>query len=228
VGESLPVKQIVFDLAFNEVPMLEAELPIAEVSADLKTWQSVYLKRQGLSMILDRKSIEPIRYVRSKWIPDRVAEIHIYGENGSASNGLAFKPKDLKLSWLFPKYKDPQKTWSLPFTLDEVVSGSYLAVACNGKHGVEGAYVALRVGDQIVGASSRAPSFPVNPLENGVGKAEKNCSYFIPLTADMVGKKCEVVVLGLDPKALDFTPDVWLTAYPIPNAERMMTLERER
>ena len=40
----------------------------------------------------------------------------------------------------------------------------------------------------------------------------------------MIGKKCEVVVLGMDAKALDFTPDVWLTAYPAPYEKRVLTL----
>jgi len=40
----------------------------------------------------------------------------------------------------------------------------------------------------------------------------------------MLGKACEVVVLGFDLKNLQFKPDVWLTAYPVPYQEKTLTL----
>lgn len=221
LGNSLPLEKIVFELAFNEVPAFEAELPVAEVSADLKSWQTMPMTRKGLEMVVDCDANQAIRYLRSKWIPERVAEIRLFGKGGAALDA-----KSLNLSWLFPRFREPKKVWSLGFTLDEAASGSYLAVACNGMHGVEGAWVAMRVDGKSVGAAFRAPSFPVNPFENGGGRTDRNHSYFIPVTPDMIGKKCEVVVLGLDCNALDFTPDVWITAYPIPHAERVLTLSR--
>ncbi len=40
----------------------------------------------------------------------------------------------------------------------------------------------------------------------------------------MVGKPCELVVLAFDPENLGFTPDLWLTAYPIPFQEKTLIL----
>jgi len=100
-------------------------------------------------------------------------------------------------------------------------------VACNGLHGIEGAWVALRVDGRVVGAPLRAPSFPVNPFENGVRKTDKNYTYFIPVTQDMVGKSCELVVLGLDQAHLEFQPEVWITAYGKPAVARTLTLAKD-
>ncbi len=222
LGEVISVDQIVFELAYNEVPELTSELPVAEVSADLKTWTEVPLTRDGIRMIADCDSKQPVRYLRSSWIPERVAEIKALGTNDK----LIVTP-DLKLMWLLPEYGEAKKAWQLDFTLNEAAPGSYLAVACNGKHGIEGAWVALRVDGKVVGAPLRAPSFPVNPFESGIRKTDSNYSYYIPVTEEMIGKKCELVVLGLDEANLDFKPDVWITTYPIPAVERVLTLTRE-
>lgn len=221
LGEVMAVDALVFRLAYEEMPVFQPELPVAEVSADLKTWKPVFLRRRGIEMVLDVDRREPMRYVRSEWLPERVTEIRAID-----AQGKDLDLKDLKLTWLFPEPREPAKAWSLPFKLEEAAPGSYLAVACNGMHGVEGAWMAMRVDGEIVGAPLRAPSFPVNPFESGVRKTDKNYTYFIPVTDEMIGKDCEVVVLGLDPEHLDFQPEVWLTAYPIPLVPRTITLTR--
>jgi len=222
IGEVVPARHIVFELATNEVPELHAELPLAQVSADLKSWTTVPLTRDGLRMIVDCNPSKPVRYLRSSWMPERVAEMHVMDDKARE-----LEVPDLKLNWLLPEYHKPAKAWQLDFTLEEAAPGSYLAVACNGVHGIEGAWVALRVDGEIVGAPLRAPSFPVNPFENGVRKTDKNYTYFIPVTEDMVGKKCELVVLGFDPAHLDFQPEAWITRYGKPAVERILTLSKD-
>jgi hypothetical protein len=78
-----------------------------------------------------------------------------------------------------------------------------------------------------VGAPQRAPSYPVNPWEYPVSQTDRNYSYFVPVTRDMLGKACEVVVLAFDPKNIEFIPDVWLTAYPVPYQAKTLTLSNE-
>jgi len=219
LGKAMPVKRLVFELAFNEEPDLRPELPSAEISSDLITWKTIPMTREGLKMVADCGTT--FRYLRSAWIPQRVTEVRLLGDQD--------KPLDasgLKLTWLFPEYRKASKAWQMDFILDEAVPSSYLAVACNGPHGVEGAWVALRVDGKPVGAAFRAPSFPVNPFENGVRKTQENYTYFIPVTADMIGKPCELVVLGLDPKHLDFKPDVWLTVGPNPYQSKTLVLSK--
>jgi hypothetical protein len=74
------------------------------------------------------------------------------------------------------------------------------------------------------GAPNRAPSYPVNPWENGVPRTDRNYSYFIPVTPDMIGKPCEVVVLAFDPQHLDFKPDIWQTTGPDPYQSQILIL----
>jgi hypothetical protein len=217
LGKPMAVEQLVFELAYNEVPKLDAELPAAEVSADLKTWKTVPLTRDGLKMVADCGAT--FRYLRSAWLPERVAEIRVLGEQGKPLNASG-----AKLTWLFPEYRKARKAWQLDFTINEATTGSFLAVACNGKHGVEGAWVALRVDGKPMGAPLRAPSFPVNPFENGVGKTDANYTYFIPITPEMIGKPCELIVLALDPKHTDFKPDVWQTTGPEPWRKKTIVL----
>lgn len=190
----------------------------AEVSLDLTKWSPAKLVQDGRNVRIECDASQTIRYVRTNIVPAKLAEIRGF------TNAKEMDRTGWRMSWLFPEFKQPQKAWSLPFSIDHAAPGSYLTVACNGVHGRDGAWVALRVDGNYVGAPLRAPSYPVNPFENGVASPDKNTSHFIPVTPEMIGKKCEVVVLGMDPKALDFTPDVWLTAYPTPYQQHVLTL----
>jgi hypothetical protein len=91
-----------------------------------------------------------------------------------------------------------------------------------GQHGKEGAYAALRVAGKLVGAPDRAVSYPANPWEASSADVDRNYTYYMPATPDMVGKEIEVVVLGFQES--DVKPEVWLTAYPIPYAARQLIL----
>jgi hypothetical protein len=46
---------------------------------------------------------------------------------------------------------NPVKAWKARITPDEWVKNSYLCIALEGEHGVEGAYAALKVGGTLVG-----------------------------------------------------------------------------
>jgi hypothetical protein len=48
----------------------------------------------------------------------------------------------------------------------------------------------------------------------------------VPLGREMVDKKIDVVVLGLNEKHIDFEPKVYITAYPTPYAVRRLLLYR--
>jgi len=77
----------------------------------------------------------------------------------------------------------------LSFTLDEVAKGSYLAIPINGEHGAEGAYAGIRIDGKPIGAPDRSVGFPSNVWEFFVRPVERNYTYFVPLTEEMVGKK---------------------------------------
>ena len=97
-----------------------------------------------------------------------------------------------------------------------------------GKHGREGAFAALRVDGQWIGAPDRAVSFPTNVWEFRVEPKDSNDTYYIPVTPDMAGRSIDVVVLGLNKDMLDFKPEAWITAYPIPFEQKELVLRRGR
>jgi hypothetical protein len=133
-------------------------------------------------------------------------------------------------------YAPAVRAWANDFELAEIASGSYLAIGIEGVHGVEGAYAALRVGQGYAGAPRRAPSFPSNTWECPVRPTDRNTTYFIPLTSDMIGQPLQAVVLLLGDKRWlwdevkapprELAPKVWITAYPDPYATHDVKVKR--
>ena len=117
------------------------------------------------------------------------------------------------------------QAWVCSFTLQEIPEGSYLAIPIHGKHGIEGAYAALRVDGKPVGAPDRAVSFPSNTWEYPVRQRDQNYTYYVPLHQNMVGKTLDAVVLGLNKEITDLKPEVWITTYPIPYKKRELMLK---
>jgi len=194
---------------------------LIEASKDLITWQKVEPAKKENSRLVIRNIIA--RYLRISPVPLHITnligfkkQVNINRDNWRASN-------------LFNIYGDKfkaQKAWSCSFTVDEVPKGSYLCIAINGKHGVEGAYAAIKVDGQYVGAPDRSPSFQANAWERIIWEADNSYTYYIPLNKDMIGKKIEAYVLGFDKDNLNLNPQVWMTAYPIPFEEKVLTLYR--
>lgn len=210
LGKAQPLDHLLLE-APAEGELLHAEITEArraEVSADLKTWSPAKLVQDGRNIRIECAG--QVRYIRTNLVPSKLAEIR------GIADGKELDRSGWRMSYLFPAFREVKKAWSLPFVLEKAPETGFLAVACNGEHGREGAWVALRVDGKIVGPSDRAPSFPVNPWEYPVRKTEGNNTFFFPVAPDMAGKKCEVVVLGFDPAKTAFTPEVWqaVSAYP--------------
>jgi hypothetical protein len=92
---------------------------------------------------------------------------------------------------------------------------------------VEGAYAAIRVNGEPIGAPNRAVSFPANTWEYPARKRSANYTYYVPLTEDMKGAKIDAVVLGMKNGSDNFKPEVWITAYPAPLSEQILILTEE-
>jgi hypothetical protein len=82
---------------------------------------------------------------------------------------------------------------------------------------------ALRRKGTPVGSPARAPSFPVNPWENPVGRRSTGYTYFFPLDDSMVGEDLEVVLLGMKGGGQKLQPSVWITVRDLPIAARRVT-----
>lgn len=160
------------------------------------------------------------RYVRFDGTPDKILDIE------GCLGGEKLDRSKWRASNLFARYwrVRPGKAWQHSFTLNQIPKGSYLAIALNGEHGVEGAYAAIRVNGKPVGASDRSVSFPSNCWEYPVWNLGSNYTYYVPLTEDMKGAKIDAVVLGMRNGSDNFKPEVWITAYPAPLSERLLYL----
>lgn len=183
----------------------------AQVSSDLTTWKQIDISVEK-DIIAKPSADKPIRYMRISGAPSEIAEIEGYRKDTKLNRS------GWRASNLFASYSSAPavKAWSLSFTLPEAPKGTYLAIPLAGRHGTEGAYAALRVGGEYLGAPSRAVSYQSNAWEYPVSQTDSNYTYYVPVTKEMLNKQIEVVVLGMDSKNINFEPEAWITAYPIP------------
>ena len=227
-GQPTRMDRIVVRMRDREEPDLNPALhrfaddAVAEVSADLRTWVTLApaWSGKGTIAVLKVPSAEPIRYLRIAGAPRRIAEIEAY---------LGQRPLDRsgwRASNLLLSYVDAEAiaAWTMSFTPEEIPANAVLAVAINGQHGNEGAYAALRLGGQPVGAPDRAVSYPSNTWEYYNIERDGNYTYYFPLSGEMTGRALDVVVLIMAGGENNVQPEVWLTAYPIPYETRELLL----
>jgi hypothetical protein len=144
--------------------------------------------------------------------PERIAEIEAW-------NGRQQLPRQgWRANNLFahPEVKSASSAWQATVTIDELTPTSYLCVAVEGEHGVEGCYAAIRVGNRIIGSPRRAASYPTNAWEYPVRKQKTGYTYFFPLDDSMLNQDMEVILLGMKGGGSKLTPSVWITARELP------------
>lgn len=199
-------------------PLLNDEGNHVEVSADLINWEQLtYLAGKRIEIGLSK----PVRFLRFRYYPDRIVEIEGFKKGKKVSTDC------WRASILFahPAKKQPVKAWHSRVTLDEYAPGSYLCIALEGEHGVEGAYAALKVDGKLTGCPDRAASFPSNTWEYINAKRDKNYTYYAPLTEDMIGKPIDVYIMAYDKEKTGIKPVVWVTAHPAPFKAKLLQLE---
>jgi len=244
----IPVNGGVFRIDFGE-PVIFDKLYIAktprdyypgkaDVSLDMIHWKEVKVIKDETTVGIIYEKPDSIRYLRLNISPPSTTEII------GVRNDKKMDRKKWKATNLFGPYaKAPAvKAWSCHIKIDEAAKGSYLVIAVNGIHGFEGAYAAIRVDGIIIAPTDRSPSYMSNVWESGVHGTDRNYSYYIPVTNNMIGKKIEVIVLGLDIDKKNIAkrcvncgelntsllqqdlenikPEVWITSYPIPFEEK--------
>lgn len=162
------------------------------------------------------------RYFRVNQAPDRVAEVSAW------KNGLKLERNDWEGTNLFahPSMLPAETAWSAKIKIDEMTPTSYLCVAVEGKHGNEGCYAALRIGDKLIGAPDRAISYPTNPWEYPVRKRDTGYTYYFPLDQSMLQQDIEVVLLGMKGGGKELKPSVWITARELPFTTERITINR--
>ena len=210
-------------------PLKPGEGQTAWISEDLGAWDQITFLA-GENMCFEPGEEQSFRYLRFNPAPLRIAEIQGYrlGESVSRDRWRAsnlFKTY-VEQHWWKPNEFKAAGSWKAEFQLEEIPDNSYLCVAINGIHGVEEAYAAFRIDGHYVGCPDRSPSFPSNAWEVPPRKTDKNYTYYLPLEKEMKGKKIEAIVLGFNPEKLDLSPEVYISAYPVPYREKLLKLIR--
>jgi len=196
---------------------------IAHVSQDLKSWTEVRFIADRRMVIEMPKPGFKLRYLRIESdSPHSLFEVNAY------RNDVALNRSEWRASNLFGDFDrmEFKHAWQLDVTLKSITQGSFLAVAIPGEIGNEGAYAAMRVGDEWVGAPDRAPSYPANTFELQVKPVNGNYTYYFPLKPEWTGQPLEVVVLGTD-TAKKAKPYVMLAHKPVPLAHKRLVVEFE-
>ncbi|SFS99468.1 hypothetical protein SAMN04487906_2400 [Zhouia amylolytica] len=207
LGELTAIDQLIIKVPddFSLQPLLTGEANYVEVSKDLNEWKQLsYIAGKTMSIHIN----DTIQYLRFKEQPQRITEIEgLYQDkplnrrNWRASNLFAYSNQ-----------MNPVKAWKSSFVLEELAGNSYLSIALNGKHGIEGAYVAAKIDGKLVGAPDRAVSYPSNTWEYVNAKADSNYTYYIPLDDSCIGKDIEVYVMAYDKEHLEIRPEVWISS----------------
>lgn len=195
--------------------------PSAHVSSDLLEWKKLSITRtdKNLKIIINQK--QPVQFIKINKSPISITELKVY------NNGTSLEPqKKWQLSNLFPASDEMnvKHHWSTSFKLDEVAENSYLCIAIPGEYGNEGAYAAIKVNNEYRGAPDRSPSFESNHWEHGVFKAKGHYTYYFPLTKADAGTTIEAFVLGFTDESKHTSPEVWITAYPVPFQKKKLVL----
>lgn len=197
----------------------------AEVSDDLVHWHKARLSKDGMGTIarIDSLPVSGVQYIRIHQPPRRIAEVEGY------RNGRQLDRSNWSASNLFNAYagNEAKVVWKTSYQVPdlEVPDNSYLAVALNGHHGNEGAWVAMKVDGKLIGAYDRAVSFPSNTWEYYNVEVENDYTYYLPFEEDFRGKQIEVFVLVMKNGSNEFTPELWQSAYPIPFEKIPFTIE---
>ena len=214
---------------FSLQPFHSEEGEYALISNELVTWKNAFFI-EGKSMKIDLTSSEPFRYVKLSPAPLRISEIIGY-KNGRQLDRTQWRASNLFRPYVMGNSNkeliySTRKSWTLKCSLDEIPEGSYLCIAINGVHGIEGAYAGIKIDGKYLGCPDRAPSFRSNVWEADVKETDRNYTYYFPLTREMIGKEFEAFVLGFDKDHLDIKPDVYITAFPSPYKKKTMVIER--
>ncbi len=230
LGAVLEVDELVLNTGdrYGLAPMCSAAGYQAYVSDDLVTWRTVKFLAD-VSMHIPIKG--RLRYFKMggsthginvvDTMPGRLVSVEGF------RNGLKLASDKWRASNLFRhQFPAVQKAWQATFQLDEIATSSLLCIALNGKHGVEGAIAAARIGGVYAGCPDRAPSYPANNFVYKVVSCDHDYTYYLPLDEAAIGKPIEIFVLASDAEHHDLHPEVWITTRQAPYVKQHVILER--
>ncbi|GJM64464.1 hypothetical protein PEDI_50160 [Persicobacter diffluens] len=216
--------------AFALQPYPMGEAFTVKATLDFAEWKD-FSVLAGKRMVVKLDHKEAVRYFTFPYAFIRLSEVQAF-YNGKALPMDRWRASNLQAPYVFDwhwnkeEHHYAQKVWKKELTVGKLSPNSYLCVALEGKHGVEGAVCALRVDGRWVGPKDRAPSYPVVPWEYRVKPMDANYTFFFPMPAEYQAKTIEVFVLGMDAQHLDFTPTIHLLQYPHPYFSQQVKLRK--
>nr|MCR5263757.1 hypothetical protein [Clostridiales bacterium] len=221
IPEQLPVKDAEYSSDLSEWKMTSPEIRrLREITVPVVV-NSVHNIESNRGRLM--KAIFPIenglRYFRLSDPVDRIYSFRLFKAGGKEIKPIAPHAGNM-LALLSPdRFKAcSEVTVKIP---ENIKPGSYIAAALDGVTGVEGAYCSIACGGRIIGAADRAPSYPVNMWEHICAPADRNYTYYFPVTSGMEGAEITVTALYLN----DETPlNVWLCASNAPRDGVTVTL----
>lgn len=147
-----------------------------------------------------------IRYFRLPCPMDRIYSIRLL-KDGHPLPLTSPTVSNLQAPW---EKKTAAAVKSVTITLPDVSDGDYLAAALNGIHGREGAYCTAEWDGELHAFPDRAPAYMANNWEHCVRRTDRNCTYYLPLTKSMSGRKITVHTLFCDSDKTDVRCDLYL------------------
>ena len=190
------------------------------VSSDLIHWRQVDFLAD-IRMTIDMKKAGTWRYAKTNAPFARMTEM--YG----VRDGQRLSTEGWKVNNMFRDYYqaglDFKRAWTTTFTLPEAARGAYLCIAINGQCGWENAWAGVKVDGRYVGCPDRAPGYASNVWEHRLSGADKNYTYYVPITPDMIGKPIEAYAFVLNDSEMH--PEVWITTPDVPFERKAVTVK---
>lgn len=147
-----------------------------------------------------------VRYIRLPRPMDRIYAIRFY------QNGQLIHIENPAANNLMAPYaeKEPRAALSKKVRLPQLKKGSYLSLACNGEHGVEGVYCVGTCQNQILICPDRSVSYPVQHWNHWVAQSGSNYTYYMPLDESLSGQEITLYAMICKDGQDRFSTDVYL------------------
>lgn len=200
LGESISLDKIVFKgIPENYNP------GSVEISNDLSTWIQPKFQVMKNEMVIDLHQNIVFKYLRLGKAPSVVAEIIGFSDQ-KAVNRDRWKASNL-LGMV--NSNSAVLCWKYNGKLNGIGKSANLIITVPANCSEGSVFACMMVDDKIIAANDRAPSFPYNNWEH-YGIADKNLTFYIPVSENLEGKSVQIILLTTDGKLQEMKPEVWL------------------
>lgn len=196
--EDWKANKLVATTVINDNETMEYAIDVVHTIASVKGKRTVAVYNVG----------GKARYIRIKKPVNRIYRV------SAMKDGVAIELKAPKANILMAHFNARECVGAkkLEFTVapDCWAKGSYLSVACEGQHGLEGVYAVAECDGKLYAPTDRTPSNYSNSFECRPVRRDSNYTFYIPVTENMVGKSVTVWALMFDAENTSFDVDCYV------------------